>query len=341
MLAPRTLAELEEKLSEPSPSLIEYARTIGGDVIVLGAGGKMGPSLALLLRKAMQQAETQKRVIAVSQFSNQRVMERLTAAGVETIRANLAEKGSFDHLPDAANVIDLVGQKFGTVGNEPETWTINTYIAGKVAERFQGSRIVFYSTGNVYSLVPVNGGGAKESDQPGPLGEYAQSRLGGERIMEYFSRRDGVRVTILRLNYAVELRYGVLHDVAKLVMERRPIDLRMGYVNVIWQRDANEIGIRALRLASSPPRKLNVTGKEIVPVRWLAERFGELLGIEPVLVGKEEDTALLSDAALANSLFDFPRMDTDTMIRWVADWLRLGGESMNKPTHFQERTGAF
>ncbi len=340
-MAPRSAVELEETLSEPSPQLVEFARTIGDPVTVLGAGGKMGPSLVLLLQRAVRRAGSGQRVLAISTFSNQEAMKRLDAAGVETVRADLTEKGNLDALPDAEDVIDLVGQKFGTVGNEPETWAINAYAAGKVAERYRTSRIVFYSTGNVYPLVPVAGGGAKEGDLPGPVGEYAQSRLGGERILEYFSRRWATRVTIIRLNYAVELRYGVLHDVAKMVMEHRPIDLRMGHVNVIWQRDANEIGIRALKLASSPPFNLNVTGTEVVSVRRLAGRFGELLGVKPVFIGKEEDTALLSDASLAASLFDFPRTEVWTVVEWVAEWLKGGGGSLNKPTHFQEREGAF
>ena len=336
-----TTQNLERMLSEPSEGLVRFIAKLDGDITILGAGGKMGPSLAHLLRRTIDAAGVRKRVIAVSRFSNHETATWLRSVGVKVVSVDLLDWRRMASLPHTANVIDLLGQKFGTTGNEPQTWMMNTYLAGKVAETFKDSRIVFYSTGNVYPLVPVESGGATEEQAPAPVGEYAQSRLGGERILEYFSREWGTRLTIMRLNYAAELRYGVIHDVAKMIVDRKPIDLTMGYVNVIWQRDANEAGVRSLGLASSPPFMINVTGEETVSVRRMAERLGELLGIQPIFTGQEQGTSLLSNAGAAEKLFDFPRVKVDQVMRWVADWISSGGASLGKPTHYQEREGLF
>jgi len=339
--AARMLEDLEMKLTVVSPALVNFVHEIDGDILVLGAGGKMGPSLAKLARRAFEAAGVSRKVVAVSRFSSNQVKAELGSAGVETIEADLMDEEQLWSLPEAPNIIYMAGQKFGTTGREQQTWALNTYLPGRVALRYRRSRIVAFSSGNVYPFVSVESRGSKETDPPGPIGEYAQSRLGGERILQYFSLRNNTPMVILRLNYAVELRYGVLHDVAWAVLRRTPIDLRMGYVNVIWQGDANEVAIRALGLASVPPTVLNVTGPEKISVRWLAAEFGRLFGVEPIFVNSEEDTALLSDASKAHEMFGYPRVRLDEMIRWVAEWVRSNGPSLNRPTHFQEREGRF
>lgn len=333
--------DLERELTTPSSKLIEFLRSADGDFIVLGAGGKMGPSLAIMLKSAIDAAGTRKQVIAVSKFSSGGAKERLQSAGIETIVADLLDEDSQRALPKVENVIDMIAQKFGTTGGEHGSWVLNTYLPGRIAEKFRNSRIVHFSTGNVYPFVSVRSRGSRESDAPNPVGEYAQSRLGGERVLEYFSRSYGTRIVTLRLNYAVELRYGVLHDIAKAVMERRPIDLRMGYINVIWQGDANDIAVRSIGLVSSPPRILNLTGPEKISVRSAANEFGRLLGVRPVFKNSEEGTALLSDARSTLRIFGRPRVRLEKMMGWVANWLKAGGGSLGKPTHFQERAGRF
>ncbi len=333
--------DLDQELTTASSKLIKFLRSAEGDFMVLGAGGKMGPSLTLMLKGAIDATGIQKRVIAVSKFSSRGVRERLKSAGVETVVADLLDEDSLRALPNIENVVAMAAQKFGTTGGEHDSWVLNTYLPGRVAEKFRDSRIVHFSSGNVYRFVSVRSRGSKESDAPMPLGEYAQSRLGGERIFEHFSRKYGTRVVTLRLNYAVELRYGVLHDIAKAVNGRRPIDLNMGYVNVIWQGDANDIAIRSLRLARSPPMILNLTGPEKISVRWAATEFGKLLGVRPVFRNSEDGTALLNDATSTLKVFGRPRVSLKQMMVWVASWLRSGGRSLDKPTHFQERAGRF
>jgi nucleoside-diphosphate-sugar epimerase len=344
----RTEEELERKLATPSEALIHFIKELEGDIAIFGAGGKMGPSLAKLAHNAVQAAGVRNKVTAVSQFSSDRVRKELEVYGVNTIRANLLNQEALKKLPDFKNIVYMVGQKFGTTGNEPVTWAINTYLSGLVAERFRDSRFSVFSTGNVYPLVPIKSEGATEENATSPIGEYAQSRLGGERVFQYFSSKYGTRVAILRLNYAVELRYGVLHDVALSVMNEKPIDLRMPYVNVIWQGDANEIGVRSLGVASSsPPTILNVTGPEIISIRWLAQEFSNLFGKQPVFIVDDDENedkekvALLSNASKAHRIFGFPKVTLHQMIFWVAEWLKGGGTSLNKPTHFQEREGKF
>ncbi len=312
-----------------------------GDVMILGVGGKMGPSLAEMAVRAIAASGVRKRVFGVSRFSDRVVKDKLETLQVETIATDLLEEGALGRLPDVDNVIYMVGRKFGSTGNEPLTWAVNTVLPGEVIRRFRNSRIVVFSTGNIYPLMPVESNGAGESTPPGPVGEYAQSCLGRERVIECWSTRLGVATAILRLNYAIDLRYGVLLDIARRVRSREPIDLGMGYVNVIWQGDANTAALLALTAASTPPRVLNVTGKEKVSVRSIAEQFGRRFDVEPVFANVEADTALLSDASLFHQMFPFPKVRVDQMVRWIAHWLEIGGPVLSKPTMFEQREGKF
>ncbi|HEX6805835.1 MAG TPA: NAD(P)-dependent oxidoreductase [Terriglobales bacterium] len=336
-----TTPELEDRLSTPSRADVEAVAVLEGDILILGAAGKMGPSMAKLAHRAAQQAGVRKRVIAVARFSSPAVRIDLEKAGVETILCDLLEPGSLADLPDAANVVFMAARKFGTSGAEHLTWAMNTFLPGLVAERFRNSRIVAFSTGNVYGLEPALSGGATETTPVAPVGEYAQSALGRERMFEYGSAKWGTPVTILRLNYAVELRYGVLVDIALAVYQRRPVDLRMGHVNVIWQRDANSVCLRALKVCQSPPLVLNLTGPETLSVRWIAQEFGRRFQLDPVFDGEESGRALLSDASKADSIFGPPNVSPLQMMDWIAHWISSGGPLLNKPTHFTVRDGKF
>jgi nucleoside-diphosphate-sugar epimerase len=335
------LALLEQELLKPSPALIADMYDIEGDIILLGVGGKMGPSMARLARQAADQAGVKKRIIGVSRFSDPATRTELEAEGIETFSADLLNEAELAALPDAANVLYLAGNKFGTTGKEAFTWAMNAYLPGRVAERYRDARIVAFSTGNVYPFTPVSSGGPSEDHPTGPVGEYGQSCLGRERIFQYFSEKYQIPTLIYRLNYAIDLRYGVLLEVAKSVNEQRPIDLTTGNVNVIWQGDANEIAIRALKHCSVPAKILNVTGPETVSIKWLAEQFGLLLGKEPRFQNEVQPTALLSNASQAHELFGYPRVTLRQMIALTVTWLQGGGKISNKPTHFQERNGKF
>lgn len=339
----RAVEELEDRLSEPSAKLVEFMGRLDGDLAVLGAGGKMGPSLVKLVSRAFENSKSRrkKRIIAVSRFSSLDIRKDLESYSLEVIPIDLLDESQLQNLPDARNIIFMAGQKFGTTGNEYNTWATNVYLAGRVAEKFKNSKIVAFSTGNVYPLVPQVSGGATEETLPSPIGEYAQSRLAAERILEFFSRRNNTPISIIRLNYAVELRYGVLHDIGKAVMEHKPIDLKMGWVNVIWQRDANEIAIRSLDFASSPPAVFNVTGSDCISVREIAEKFGKIFGTKPEFSGSEGSNALLSNSSKSDRIFGGSNVTLDQMIEWVAEWLATGGPSLDKPTHFQETEGKF
>lgn len=336
-----TEAELEDSLSRPTPEVVKDMARLKGDLVVLGVGGKMGPTLARMARRALDEAGLKHQVIGVARFSDPRSRESLEAAGVRTVPCDLLERAQVMKLPDGAAVISMVGQKFGTTGAESATWATNAYLPGLIAERYRGLPTMAFSTGNVYPLVPVQSGGATEDTPPGPVGEYAASALGRERMFEYFSRAHGTPTSIYRLNYAVELRYGILLEIAQKVWNGAPLDLRMGYVNVIWQGDANAIGLRMLFLGTSPPQIFNVTGAEILKVRDLAEKFGELFGKKPVLQGTEEPTALLNNAAKAIRIFGAPRISTERAINLVAHWVQIGGRTLNKPSHFETRDGKF
>jgi hypothetical protein len=336
-----SVQDLEDHLSRPTADDVSAMRALDGDLLILGAGGKMGPSLATLARRAADLARSQKRIIAVSRFSDEKLRAQFSSQNIETISCDLLEPGALANLPDIRNVVFMAARKFGTSGSEHLTWAMNTFLPGLVAERYRNSRIVTFSTGNVYPLTPVKDGGAVESTPVDPKGEYAQSALGRERMFEYGSQRWGTPVAILRLNYAIELRYGVLADIGLAVFERRPIDLRMGYVNVIWQRDANSACLRSFAHCQSPPLILNLTGPETLSVRRVAKEFGQKFGVDPVFEFEESSTALLSNAGEAHQLFGCPSIPAIEMIDWLADWIGNRRPMLNKPTHFQARDGKF
>ncbi len=333
-----TEAELDERLSRPTEGVIRVLRQLPGDLLVLGAGGKMGPTLAMMARRAL---DPRHRVVAVSRFRETGLRDRLEAAGITTIVADLLDPAALAALPEAPNLIFMAGQKFGTQSAPHVTWAMNAVVPARVSERFRGARTVVFSTGNVYPLTPVASGGPTEEHPVGPIGEYAMSCLARERIFEHAAAVHGTPVAIVRLNYAIDLRYGVLVDIARRVRSGEPVPLAMGHVNVIWQGDANARALECLALASSPATVLNVTGPETLSVRWLAERFGERFGTAPRFAGSEQADALLSNAARSVTLFGPPTVTIDAMIGWVADWLEQGGPLLPKPTHFEERAGQF
>jgi len=326
---------------KPSRRLVDDITRIESDILILGAGGKMGPAMAQLAQDAINEANIQKKVIAVSRFSDNSVPEKLNSFGIETIKADLLNDSDLEKLPEIPNIIYLAGHKFGTTGNESYTWIMNSYLPGKVAEKFQKSNLVVFSSGNVYPLSPVVNGGMTEDMPASPIGEYAQSCLGRERIFEYFSRKNNTPMFIYRLNYANDVTYGVLLEIAKSVKEEREIDLSMGDVNVIWQGDANEIAIRALLHCSIPPKVVNVTGPETISVRWIANEFGKQLNKTPKFIGSESSDALLSNAAECFKIFSYPNVSLKQMIELIGSWVEEGGKTINKPTHFQERKGEF
>lgn len=337
----RDAAHLDDLLSEPSAAAIDGIRAADGDVLVLGAGGKMGPTLARMARRAMDAAGLRFRIIAVARFSSSELRHTLEAQGIETIPCDLLDETAVEALPDAPNVVFMAGRKFGSTGDEPLTWAMNSHVPAIVCRRYRQSRIVAFSTGNVYGLTRRGRGGSREEDVPAPIGEYAMSCLGRERMFEYFSARSGTRVAILRLNYAVEMRYGVLVDLAQRIASGASIDLAMGYVNVIWQGDANAMAIAALAHAASPALILNVAGPEELSVRAISDDLARRMGSTVSFAGAEMNDALLSNAARGYELLGTPRVDTRRLLAWTADWVQRGGESLGKPTHFESRAGRF
>lgn len=331
-------AELEDLLSTPRDATVTALAQCPGDIIVLGAGGKMGPTLA---RMAARAANGSRRVIAVSRWSSPAAEKSLNDAGVETIRCDLLDADAVRALPDAPNVIFMAGQKFGTSGAPATTWAMNTVVPTHCAERYREARIVAFSTGNVYPLTPVTSGGSQETDALGPIGEYAASCVGRERIFELFSERHGTRVAIFRLNYAIDLRYGVLVDIALRVRNEEPIPLEMGYVNVIWQGDANRIALECLPHASAPPFVVNVTGAERLSVRSIATWFGQRFEKSVRFTGHEGPDALLSDTSKLLATCEPPEMPTERMLGMIADWVEHGGHILGKPTKFEARDGRF
>lgn len=341
---PETIADesqLEELLSRPSAEVVELLKTIEGDILFLGIAGKIGPSLARMAKRACEEAGVSKRLIGVSRFSKEKEQQEIEGFGIETIRGDLLDPGFVKSLPKIKNVVFLAGMKFGSESNLSLTWAMNAYVPALVAAHFKDSAIVAFSTGCVYPLVGIHSGGSLEADPPVAIGEYAQSCLGRERMFEYGSNTYGTPVSLIRLNYSVEMRYGVLVDVAVKVMNGEPIDLAMGYFNVIWQGDMNAMALLSLRHCSTPAKIINITGPDTLSVRKVALEFGKLLGKTPQFTGQEAPTALLSNASFSHGLFGKPNVSVDLLIRWTADWVGHGNRLLNKKTHFEVRDGKY
>lgn len=325
----------------PSQDLIEDVRKIEDDVVILGVSGKMGITLAKLLRNAFDEIGSPHKVYGIARFTNEDSRKELEDAGVETVKADFLNESDLKKLPKTKYVIFMVGYKFGASGNEPYTWAVNSYLPGRICEYYRDSNIVAFSTGCVYPLVPLTQGSPSEEFPPDPLGEYAQSCLGRERMFEYFSKENQTPVTIFRLNYAIDVKYGVLSELARSILAWEPVDVSMGYVNVIWQKDACEYAIRSLLIASVPANIVNVTGPETLSVRWIAERLAEELDKPVTFTGEEAETALLNNASKSHDLFGYPKTGIREMIRLTVQWLLGEGEVIDKPTHFQERKGEY
>jgi nucleoside-diphosphate-sugar epimerase len=337
---PKTIADiaaLDELLCRPSQALIDDLNRIDGDIMVLGVAGKMGPTLAGLAKAALPR----RRVIGVARFSDISVKAWLEARGIETIHCDLLDEAQLNALPEIANIVFMAGRKFGAEGDLSLTWAMNAHVPALIAQAFKNSRIVAFSTGCVYPFVPVDGKGSDETIPPNPPGEYAQSCVGRERMFEYFSQQYSTPGRLFRLNYAIEMRYGVLHDIATKVLAGQPIDVSLGHVNFIWQGDASSQALRCLAHCDTPTTPINVSGHEILAVRDLARKFGALFGREPVIVGKEEPTAWLTDTSQAVKLFGLPIVDTAQLIAWTADWVARSMPSLGKPTKYEVRDGRY
>lgn len=333
--------ELDELMSRPRRILIEFMKSVTSPLVILGAGGKMGPTLAILARRAALEAGNSLKIIAISRFSDPEVRQNLERQGVHTLSVDLMERSSYEQLPDASHVIYLIGLKFGTSLNPGMTWATNTLIPAYTCERYPHSKMVALSSGNVYPLTPVLGPGARETDPLEPLGEYSNSCVARERIFDYYSSRNGTPIALIRLFYALDLRYGVLFDIAKRVFTGEPIDLATGYFNCIWQGDANEMIIRALSLVGSPPYALNLTSPARFSVRQVAQEFSHLMGKKAILEGVETDSALLGNTEKLTATLGEPGTPWDWAMRWTADWVMMGGSSLSKPTHFETRNGKY
>ncbi len=332
---------LETLLSEPTPLVVETMARLDGDLIFLGVGGKMGPTLARMAKRADEQAGKRRRILGVSRFTNPAERGKLEGWGIETIAADLLEPEQLAGLPDVPNVVQMTGMKFGSTGNEARTWAMNVFLPGTIAQKYRQSRLVAFSTGNVYGLSPVKQGGSLEGDPMHPSGEYSLSAVGRERILSYFSGTHQTPMAILRLNYATEMRYGVLVDIARKVHAGEATDLTMGHLNALWQGDANAMSLCAFAHVAVPPFVVNLAGPEVLSVRRVAEALGRFLDKPPRFEGKEADDALLSNGQRGHRLFGYPRVGPHQMMEWIADWVRRGGASLDKPTHFEVRDGNF
>lgn len=336
-----TEEKLNHLLTTPSEELVADIKKLNGDIMILGAGGKMGPTLAVLAQNAIYKAGLNHRVIAVSRFNDPLVVDYLRENNVHMVSADLLAPNGLKNLPDVENIIFMAGKKFGTEGNECFTWAMNTWLPVKVVERFPNSRFVVFSSGNLYPQVNTSSGGATEETRTSPIGEYVMSCQGRERMFEYAAKSSGLKVSIFRLNYAVDLRYGVLYDMANHILENEPISVTTPSFNCIWQGDANEAALRSLLHASTEIFRLNVTGPETAGVRETAEKLGQLLGRRPIFTGEPEETAYLNNAGKMYSMFGYPRVCLNTLIEWQAQWIQDGGRALNKPTHFEERKGSY
>lgn len=337
----RDIEELEDLLSQPTAETIEAMATLKGDIIVLGVGGKMGPTLARMAKRASDLAGISRRVIGVSRFSSPSLPAHLQSWGVETYGCDLLDRDTYSELPDAANIVYMAGMKFGSTDQEARTWAMNTFLPGLISERYRNSRIAVFSTGNVYGLSSIHLGGSLETDELSPVGDYAMSCLGRERIFEHFSRTHQIPMSIIRLNYATELRYGVLLDIAERVLAEKPVSLHMGHLNTIWQADAAAMSLQSLLHVSSPPFVVNITGPELLSVRRIATEFAERFNKSICFEGVESGDAILSNAQKAFDLFGYPTVSVGQMMTLIADWAIRDGEKLGKPTHFEVRSGNF
>ena len=331
------IAALDDLLCRPSQALIDDLRKINGDIMILGVAGKMGPTLAGLAKAAVPA----RRVIGVARFSDAGVKDWLRGRGVETINCDLLDVAAIKALPKIPNIVFMAGRKFGAEGDLSLTWAMNSHVPALVAQAFATSRIVAFSTGCVYPFVPVDGKGSDEDMTPNPPGEYAQSCVGRERMFEYFSKKYSTPGRLFRLNYAIDMRYGVLHDIASKVLQGEPIDVNLGHVNFIWQGDASAQALRCLAHCDTPTSPINVSGHEILAVRDLAAKFGQRFGRAPIIVGKEEPTAWLTNTSQAVKLFGLPIVDTEQLISWTADWVSRSMPSLGKPTKYEVRDGRY
>jgi len=331
------IAALDDLLCRPSQALIDDLRKVDGDIMILGVAGKMGPTLAGLAKAAVPD----RRVIGAARFSDPAVKDWLQGRGVETINCDLLDEAAIKALPEIPNIVFMAGRKFGAEGDLSLTWAMNSHVPALVAQAFSASRIVAFSTGCVYPFVPVDGKGSDEDMAPNPPGEYAQSCVGRERMFEYFSKKYSTPGRLFRLNYAIDMRYGVLHDIASKVLQGKPIDVSLGHVNFIWQGDASAQALRCLAHCETPTSPINVSGHEILAVRDLAAKFGQRFGRAPVITGKEEPTAWLTNTSQAVKLFGQPIVDTEQLISWTADWVARSMPSLGKPTKYEVRDGRY
>ncbi len=331
------IEHLEQVMSTPSPALVDVLARLRGNIMVLGVGGKMGPTLARMAKRSAPG----KRVIGVARFSEAGLRQRLQQQGVECIEADLLSSEALAALPEVENIVYMAGRKFGSSGSEWLTWAMNAHVPALVAQRYRNARIVTFSTACVYPFVSVVGAGATEDLAPtAPSGEYANSCVARERMFEYFSHQHGTAGRLLRLSYAIDMRYGVLLDLAQKLLTREPIDLTMGYANIIWQGEANDRALQALAHCETPTSALNLSGPKI-SIRATAQSLGDRLGVAPILTGVEADSAWLVDCALATALFGAPQVSLDCMLDWTADWVRRGMATLGKPTHYETRDGKY
>ena len=333
--------ELEDVLTQPAPALVQFISRITSPLVILGAGGKMGPTLAALAKRAADQARHNLDVIAVSRFTDSQCKVWLEKRGVQTHTADLLNRADVDRLPDSANIIYLLGLKFGTSQQPAATWAMNTIPPALVSERYHNSRIVALSSGNVYPMSNVNTLGSQEEDPLTPLGEYPNAVVARERIFEFYSRQHNTPLALIRLFYAVELRYGVLVDIATKILHGEPISLANGYFNCIWQGDANEMIIRSLALAASPPARFNLCQPQVYSLRSVAVELGEHMQAAPLFADSEASTALIGDPSRICQALGRPGTRFVQILKWTADWVRKGGRNLNKPTHFEVRDGVY